>query len=62
MRDLPAILIERLQHYFATYKMVPERPNAVSIERAYGRAHALKVVSAAIRDYAKAFGSLTQGE
>jgi inorganic pyrophosphatase len=53
--DVPPVLIERLRHYFETYKLVPERPSAVSIERAYGRAHALKVVRAAIQDYNDTF-------
>ncbi len=55
LTDLPPVLIERLQHYFATYKMVPEQPAAVTIERTYGRAHALAVVQAALDDYAEAF-------
>ena len=54
--DLPTVLAERLQHYFATYKLVPERPSSISIERVYGRKHALEVVNAAIRDYAENFG------
>ena len=54
--DLPTVLVERLQHYFATYKWVPERPSSVSIERVYGREHAASVVSAAMRDYTEAFG------
>ena len=54
--DLPAVLVERLQHYFATYKLVPERPSSVSIEQVYGRSHALAVVNAAVRDYETAFG------
>ena len=58
VKDLPTVLVERLQHYFETYKLVPERPAVVSIERVYGRAHALKVVSAAIRDYDAAFGPM----
>ena len=54
--DLPAVLVERLQHYFETYKLVPEKSSPVSIERVYGRAHALKVVQAAVDDYAEGFG------
>jgi len=54
--DLPPVLVERLQHYFATYKLVPERPAVVSIEQVYGRTHAMSVVEAAMRDYEKAFG------
>ena len=56
VKDLPNVLVERLHHYFETYKLVPERPSQVSIERIYGRSHALKVIKAAIRDYANAFG------
>jgi inorganic pyrophosphatase len=58
--DLPQVLVERLQHYFATYKLVPERPNQVRIEQVYGREQALKVVDASIRDYEAAFGHLHQ--
>jgi inorganic pyrophosphatase len=56
VKDLPPVLVERLHHYFETYKLVPERPSVVSIERVYGRTHALKVVRAAIRDYVEEFG------
>jgi len=53
--DVPAVLVERLQHYFLTYKMVPgHRPKAY-IASVYGRAHALKVVRAAMADYHDAF-------
>lgn len=56
--DLPPVLVERLQHYFSTYKIVPERPNVVKIEQVYGRAHALNVINAAIRDYANTYGTI----
>lgn len=53
--DVPSVLVERLQHYFLTYKLVPgQRPQA-RIARVYGRAHALKVVRAAMADYADNF-------
>jgi inorganic pyrophosphatase len=56
VRDVPSVLIERLQHYFLTYKIVPgERPKA-RIGRVYGRPHALRVVRAAIADYEEKFG------
>jgi inorganic pyrophosphatase len=54
--DLPGVLVERLRHYLETYKLIPGTPNRVSVKRAYGRAHALKVVTAAIADYAESFG------
>ena len=58
IKDLPEVLVERLRHYFETYKLVPDRPVSVTIERVYGRTHALKVVDAAIKDYGKHFGEL----
>jgi inorganic pyrophosphatase len=54
--DLPRVLVERLRHYLETYKLVPGTPAQVSVKRVYGRAHARKVVTAAIEDYAESFG------
>ena len=51
IRDVPAVLVERLQHYFLTYKLVPGRKARTRIATVYGRAHALKVVRAAMADY-----------
>lgn len=53
--DLQEILIERLRHYFGTYKMVPGQESHMSVESVYGREHALQVVRAAIEDYEEAF-------
>ena len=52
---LPQILLERLQHYFMTYKLVPGTPPRVAIEQVYGREQALQVVRAAMADYAEQF-------
>jgi len=50
------VLVERLQHYFQTYKLVPgQRPRA-RIGKVYGRGHARKVVRASMADYADNFG------
>jgi inorganic pyrophosphatase len=54
--ELPAVMVERLRHYFSTYKMVPGHAAQMSIERVYGREEALKVVEAAIADYEEEFG------
>ena len=54
--DVPPVFIERLQHYFLTYKMVPGERAKVRIAKAYGRGHALKVVRAAMTDYQDNFG------
>lgn len=56
LSDLPDILVERLRHYFATYKMMPGKKPQMSIERVYDRDRALRVVSAAIKDYDEAYG------
>ena len=54
--DLPRVLVERLEHYFLTYKLVPGQPPTARIDRVYGRAHAERVVRAAMDDYREAFG------
>ena len=52
VEDLPAKLIERLEHYFLTYKMkVGEKESKVKIHKIYGVDHARKVVNASIADY-----------
>ena len=52
---LPDVLIERLDHYFNTYKMVPGKESSVTIGKAYDKAHAMKVISAAMEDYAERY-------
>ena len=49
--DLPVAMVDRLEHYFLTYKMVPGHEHDVSIEERYGRDHAHAVVAAAMTDY-----------
>ncbi len=49
--DLPVEMVDRLEHYFLTYKMVPGQDSSVSIEERYGRDHAHAVVIAAMNDY-----------
>jgi inorganic pyrophosphatase len=54
--DLPEILVERLRHYFMTYKLVPGKPSQFSIENVYGREEAFAVIAAAIEDYNEEYG------
>ncbi len=56
IKDLPPVLIERLRHYFATYKMVPGQESQMSVELTYGVEHAIKVIEASLADYEEAFG------
>lgn len=55
--DLPEIIIERLRHYFGTYKMIPGQKLDVNIERVYGKEEAAKVIKAAMEDYDDMFGN-----
>jgi len=56
IKDLPEVLIERLQHYFLTYKLVPGEAPSATIEMIYGLDHAVKVVQASIEDYQETYG------
>ena len=57
VRDVPPVFVERLEHYFLSYKLVPGEPKRARIQRVYGRAHALRVIRAAMADYAVHFPS-----
>ena len=53
--DVPPVLVERLEHYFLTYKLVPGQASQARITKVYGRDHARKVVRAAMADYLENF-------
>jgi len=55
LHEVPEVHIERLQHYFMTYKLVPGERNPLRIDRVYGHTHAAKVINAAVKDYASNF-------
>ncbi len=54
--DLPSTIVDRLEHYFLTYKQVPGVDANVRIPRVYGVDHAEAVVAAAMADYEDEFG------
>lgn len=57
IKDIPPILVERLRHYFLTYKLVPgEEKKRVEVDRVYGVDHASEVIRAAMLDYEEMFG------
>ena len=56
LKDLPPVLVERLRHYFSTYKLIPGEPHHVGIERVYGREEAENVIRAAMDDYVEEYG------
>ena len=54
--EVPAAIVDRLEHYFLTYKEMPGVDANVRIPRVYGAEHALRVVDAAMADYEEEFG------
>lgn len=54
--ELPDALIQRLEHYFQTYKMHPGSTATVAITRKYGRDHAWRVIEASMADYDERYG------
>jgi len=59
---LPKVLVERLEHYFSTYKLVPGQEKRVSIEKVLNHKQAQQLVLAAMEDYQNAYGSQVQSE
>lgn len=55
IKTLPSVLIERLEHYFSTYKLVAGEEPKISIEKVYGHMHAHRVIEAVMADYHDAF-------
>ncbi len=59
VHELPRALIDRIRHYFATYKLIPGDDTKVVIKETYGRDQAILVVEAAMQDYLDEFGHLS---
>jgi inorganic pyrophosphatase len=56
--DVPRALVERLRHYFLTYKWKPDASSPpVVIETIYGVEQAVAVLNASIEDYNDRFGA-----
>jgi len=57
--DCPAPLLDRLRHYFLTYKQSPDRiAERCEITHVYGREEAFEVIRRSHEDYRDHFGSL----
>ena len=50
--ELPQAEIDRLKHYFLTYKNLPGEPVACRIDEVYNSTHAKEVIIASQQDYA----------
>ena len=49
--QLPKGILERFEHYFLTYKSLPDEPNICEIAYSYGREESYGVIRAATEDY-----------
>ena len=54
--EMSTALLDRLRHYFETYKRVPGHERDVRITDTYGREQALNVVKASMEDYEESYG------
>ena len=52
LSQVPEKVLNRLKHYFMTYKLSPESGSTpVKIDAQYGRAEAIEVINASLHDY-----------
>lgn len=59
--DVPSSIIERLRHYFLTYKDIPgASKRKIEITHVYGREEALEVVMRSVNDYQARYGRLEE--
>lgn len=53
--DIPTGILERIRHYFLTYKQMPSasenKKSLVTISHVFGQREAVELIAAAIRDY-----------
>ena len=63
LEQAPATLIERLRHYFATYKLDPSSraEPTIRFDGNYGAEAARDVIVASMEDYAERFGVVREG-
>ena len=55
--DVPSGLVDRLRHYFLSYKQLPaEAPRKVEIVDVYDQAEAMDVITRSLMDYKQKFG------
>jgi inorganic pyrophosphatase len=55
--ECPEALINRLKHYFLTYKNMPGQDKAVEITQTYGRVEAQEVIRRSVEDYDRTYRS-----
>jgi inorganic pyrophosphatase len=55
LKDAPQSLIDRIRHYFLTYKDFPGQKRKIEMGEVYERDMAFKVIEAAVADYKAKF-------
>jgi len=58
IEELPVNVVDRLKHYFLTYKDLPGNPADVEITHTYKKEEALEVINRSIEDYRTKFENL----
>lgn len=53
--ELPPALLERIEHYFSTYQLVPDEPPKITLTGRYGYEQAAAVIRASLEDYQATF-------
>ena len=60
IKDIPDMILKRLQHYFLTYKQLPGEKPKCEITHLYGREEAHEVIRRSQEDYNKKYGNLEE--
>lgn len=57
LKNLPTAVVNRIVHYFATYKIdiTGEKENSIEVVGTYGAEHAYRVIEASMADYEEMF-------
>jgi inorganic pyrophosphatase len=62
IEDVPQGLVDRLKHYFLSYKQLPsDKDKKVEIVDVYDRAEAMDVITRSLRDYEEEFATDSHG-
>ncbi len=56
--DLPELVVDRLKHYFLTYKDLPGNPRDVEITHVFNKEEAHEVINRSVTDYQQKFEKL----
>jgi inorganic pyrophosphatase len=57
INDVNEVILNRMKHYFLSYKTIPGEPVKMQIESIYGAEEAFKVIKASMEDYQNHFGN-----